>query len=348
MASSWTTYTPPSPSTRDVKSSNLVDNSHTVPSESVTSDASLVCTEMPHVLGRAKSNPSVSSVAPFTLTNESNAESASKAAPIFVSATSFGVKFREAGSPALSSVDLDKQHASTPLPAPHSPVSIDAEQTVPTSDGAGIAAAHLVGPILPMHQQVVKLQSPSSSSMFERDAFASLATKSPQAVAPISAADNVTPPSPSNPTTPYPISTGDISPTDSPNSGAPRSPTVNLTLTGSPEPGRGKPDRQPPKRSVTTGTAGTGSIVQSQYTDMVFEEVPRTHNLLSGLFTWILLAGFVVLPGTFSALEGIQSNSGEFEKVLHTIRHLPLYVHFFRPVGSRTMDLLLWHFVNGN
>jgi hypothetical protein len=62
---------------------------------------------------------------------------------------------------------------------------------------------------------------------------------------------------------------------------------------------------------------------------MVFEEVPRTHNLLSGLFTWILLAGFVVLPGTFSALEGIQSNSGEFEKVLHTIRHLPLYVHFF-------------------
>ena len=328
MASSWTTYTPPSPPIRDVRSSNLVDNSHAVPFESVTSDASLVCSEVPHVLGRVEPIPPVSSIAPFASTNESH-ESTSKAAPIFVSATSFGVKFREAGSPALSSVDLDKQHASTPLPAAHSPMSIDVEQTVPTSDGAGIAAAHPVGSILPMHKQVVELQSPSSSSMFERDPFASLSTKSPQAV---SAADSVTPPCNSNPTTPYPISTGDTSPTDSPNSGAPRSPTVNMTLTGSPEPGRGKPDRQPPKRSVTVGTAGTGSIVQSQYTDMVFEEVPRTHNLLSGLFTWILLAGFVVLPGTFSTLEGIQSNSGEFEKVLHTIRHLPLYVHFFRPV----------------
>jgi hypothetical protein len=70
---------------------------------------------------------------------------------------------------------------------------------------------------------------------------------------------------------------------------------------------------------------------------MVFEDVPRTHNLLSGLFTWILLAGFVVLPGTFSTLEGIQSNSGEFEKVLHTIHHLPLCVHFFR--SESTFDV---------
>jgi hypothetical protein len=62
---------------------------------------------------------------------------------------------------------------------------------------------------------------------------------------------------------------------------------------------------------------------------MVFEEVPRLHNLLSGLFTWILLAGFVVLPGTFSTLDGFQNKSGEFEKVLTTIHHLPLYVHFF-------------------
>jgi hypothetical protein len=77
---------------------------------------------------------------------------------------------------------------------------------------------------------------------------------------------------------------------------------------------------------------------------MVFEDVPRTHNLLSGLFTWILLAGFVVLPGTFSTLEGIQSKSGEFEKVLHTIRNLPLLIIAFGccGLGACGMCMLWW------
>ena len=313
MASPWTTYTPLPPPARDVKPSNLADNT-----------------------GHARHNPSVSSISPFTPANGSDTESIGKAAPVVVSATSFGFRFREAGPSTLTSVDPNKQHASTPLPAPHSPLSNDAEQHAPTLEGADIAAAHLVESIPPIHKQVVEPQSPSSSSMFERDVLASRLTKTTQAVAPISAANNETPPSPSNTTTPHPITTGDISFTSSPDTGASQSPTVNLTLTGSPEYGRGKYDKRVPKRSVTGGTSGTGSIVQSKYTDMVFEDVPRTHNLLSSLFTWILLAGFVVLPGTFSTLEGIQSNSSKFEKVLHTIRNLPLYVHFVRPVHSKT------------
>jgi hypothetical protein len=312
MASPWTTYTPHPLPTRDVKSSNLADNT-----------------------GHARHSPSVSSIVPFTSTNGSDTESIGKATPVVVSATSFGFRLREAGPSTLTSVDPDKQHASTPLPAPHSPLSNDAEQHAPTSEGTDIAAAHLVGSIPPIHKQVVEPQSLSSSSMFERDVLASHLTKPTPAVAPISAANNETPPSPSN-TTPYPITTGDISFTSSPDTGASQSPTVNLTLTRSLELGRGKSDKRVPKRSVTGGTSGTASIVQSKYTDMVFESVPRTHNLLSSLFTWILLAGFVVLPGTFSTLEGIQSNSGEFEKVLHTIRNLPLYVHSVRPVHSDT------------
>jgi hypothetical protein len=304
MASPWITYTPPhTPPPRDVQTSNLADNSHTVPSELIV---------------------------PF---NSANGTSTEKAAPILVSATSIGFEFREAGLSTRTSVD--KQHTSALLQTPHSPMSNDGERYRPTSEGADIAAAHLAGPT---HKHVGP-QLSLSSSTFEGDVFASSPTKTAHAVAPISAADNVTPPSPPDSTTPYAITTGDVGGiADSPNTRASQTPTVKLSLTQSPEHGRGgKPEKRPPKRYGTggssAGSTGSGSIsvVQSRYTDMVFEEVPRTHNLLSGLFTWTLLAGFVVLPGTFSTLAGIQSKSGEFEKVLHTINHLPLCVHFFRP-----------------
>lgn len=333
MASPWTTYAPHTgtPPPRDVQTSNLPDNSHTVPSELLVSDASLVSIDSAKrpALGRAGRNSSVSSIPPFNSTNGTRTESTGKAAPIFVSATSFGFEFREAGLSPRTSVD--RQHTSAMLQAPHSPVSNDGERYAPTSEGADIAAAHLAGPIPPTHRHVGP-QLSLSGSTFERDVLASSPTKNTHAVAPISAADSVTPSSPPDSTTPtptpYAITAGDVSITDSPNPGASQTPTVKLSLTQSPENGRGKSDRRRPKRLSTGGSAGSMSVVQSRYTDMVFEEVPRMHNLLSGVFTWILLAGFVVLPGTFSTLEAFQSKSGEFQKVLQSIHHLPLCVLF--------------------
>ncbi|KAI0002449.1 hypothetical protein BJV74DRAFT_765387 [Russula compacta] len=121
---------------------------------------------------------------------------------------------------------------------------------------------------------------------------------------------------------------------------------VNVT-TPNPDLERGKPDRHR-KRSATGGTSGSSSIVQSRYADMVFEEVPRMHNLLSGLFTWIVLAGFVVLPGTFSTLESFPTKSGELEKVLHDVQHLPLLVIAYGccGVGGLGMLLLWWRWAH--
>lgn len=48
--------------------------------------------------------------------------------------------------------------------------------------------------------------------------------------------------------------------------------------------------------------------------------------IFASIFTWILLAGFLVLPSSFSELESIETNSGELRKVLQAIRNLPLYV----------------------
>jgi len=100
------------------------------------------------------------------------------------------------------------------------------------------------------------------------------------------------------------------------------------------------------KRKVTGGSSGTPSV-QRSYTDVRLEEVPRLDCILSFIFTWLLLAGFVVLPGTFNTLEGIQSGSTQVEKVLHTIQHLPLLVIGYAccGVGGAGMCILWirWH-----
>jgi hypothetical protein len=44
----------------------------------------------------------------------------------------------------------------------------------------------------------------------------------------------------------------------------------------------------------------------TRYIDMLlqFDQIPQQHNILSGLFTWLFLAGFLFFPGTFTALRG--------------------------------------------
>jgi hypothetical protein len=48
----------------------------------------------------------------------------------------------------------------------------------------------------------------------------------------------------------------------------------------------------------------TSASVQTTYIRMLLElqRIPTTHNLLAGFFTWILLASYAVLPGTFTSL----------------------------------------------
>ena len=319
MASPLITCTPHTPPPRNDQTANLADNSHTGPSELVASDASLVSIDSAkrQAIGQAGHTPSVFSIPPFNSTNGTHTESTGKVAPILISATSFGFEFREARLSTRRSVD--KQHTSAPFQAPHFPVSSDGERYSPISKtDADISAAYLVGSILPIRKHVGP-QLPLSSSTSEGDVFASFPTKNIHAVAPISAAENVAPPSPSESSTPYAITTGDVSITSSPNPDASQTPTVKLSLTQSPEHRRGKSEKQPPRRPGSTvgraGSVGSGSIVQSRYVDMVFEQVPRTHNLLSGFFTWILLAGFVALPGTFITL----TESGELAKALKNV-----------------------------
>lgn len=350
MASPWTTYSPDSPPTGDVKHSEP-DTSHVANSTTVTlpvwngkatypdhadrardfptaslelveSDAKLACMGAPSVHGRIGPNSSATGV---TSTNGSPMETTGKTAPIVVS---LSVKFR----PAMSGF--------SPYGA-----NLLAQRTA-TSERPDNAVAHMIGSSLPTHNRVdgpqrsslpgmgdTKAQtahfgervatSPEPVSTLERHLFASAPITNSSATPPRPAATN-RPPSPLSITS-NPILTTDFNATSSFSNGASQATPPNVTLSPNLNRERDNQERRVPRRTVTEATSVSGgSIVKSQYTDMVFEEVPRVYSILSFFFTWILLAGFIVLPGTFNTLEGVDSTT--VKKVLHTIQHLPLYV----------------------
>ncbi|KAI0266417.1 hypothetical protein BC834DRAFT_823616, partial [Gloeopeniophorella convolvens] len=84
----------------------------------------------------------------------------------------------------------------------------------------------------------------------------------------------------------------------------------------------------------------------SRYMNMLLAQdaVPRLHNLLASFFTWILLAGFVVLPGTFSSLQQVPAGSGVERTVLHAVQNIPLLVigYICCAVGASGMCWLWW------
>lgn len=65
--------------------------------------------------------------------------------------------------------------------------------------------------------------------------------------------------------------------------------------------------------------------VQTRYMEMLLhlDQIPRVHNILASLFTWILLAGFLVIPGTFTSVQNSaafkDAAENERDKVAHAI-----------------------------
>lgn len=70
------------------------------------------------------------------------------------------------------------------------------------------------------------------------------------------------------------------------------------------------------------------SQANTRYMNMLLalDDIPQLHNIMAGFFTWILLAGFVLFPGTFTSLqeangEGLGSAG---VAILGAVQHLPL------------------------
>ena len=73
-------------------------------------------------------------------------------------------------------------------------------------------------------------------------------------------------------------------------------------------------------------------VIQTQYMSMLLQldRIPRTHNALASLFTWVLLAGYLVFPSTFTSLrnstkiKATAENSDAGEMIFHTVQNVPL------------------------
>ncbi|KAK4107059.1 hypothetical protein N656DRAFT_821906 [Canariomyces notabilis] len=69
----------------------------------------------------------------------------------------------------------------------------------------------------------------------------------------------------------------------------------------------------------------SSNMVYRQYQDMVVESyhVPYKYNIAAGLSSWILLASFILFPGTFTSLEQHQ-DSGAGKALYHFAQRIPL------------------------
>lgn len=56
------------------------------------------------------------------------------------------------------------------------------------------------------------------------------------------------------------------------------------------------------------------------------DTIPRFHTILAASFTWILLAGFLVFPGTFTSLQKLEAKDGDEtgKRVLEAVKNVKL------------------------
>ena len=106
---------------------------------------------------------------------------------------------------------------------------------------------------------------------------------------------------------------------------------VDIQQVNAPAPAPSDPERGgADTRSHTGSMKGRVRQAMTRYDDMVLatDRVPFWNNILSGFFSWLVLASFLTLPGSFSSLDEVQTPSGTLTNVLHAVRNLPLYVPF--------------------
>ncbi|KAJ7111929.1 hypothetical protein C8R44DRAFT_833240 [Mycena epipterygia] len=91
--------------------------------------------------------------------------------------------------------------------------------------------------------------------------------------------------------------------------------------------------RPPPQRSI--------SQMDTKYVNMLLAPV---YNILASFFTWILLAGFVLFPGTFTNLQTNNELSAIGVTAVNVIKHLSLYVITWVCTGIGAAGMLwLWY-----
>ncbi|KXN85969.1 hypothetical protein AN958_10640 [Leucoagaricus sp. SymC.cos] len=107
------------------------------------------------------------------------------------------------------------------------------------------------------------------------------------------------------------------------------------------------PSQQP--RTLAEEKAQYNAIppnARSQYMQMLLalDDIPMIYNLSASFFTWILLAGFILFPGTFTSLQSANLGNGIPAALVNRIANLPLFVVAFicTGIGVFGMGYLWW------
>lgn len=96
---------------------------------------------------------------------------------------------------------------------------------------------------------------------------------------------------------------------------------------------------------------GRQNSVQTRYVSMLLDldTIPRMHNIMASFFCWILLAGFVIFPATFTSLSalGITDHFGsdpQASQFFKSVKHVSLlYIaSFCSGIGATGMIWLWW------
>ncbi|KAF3762817.1 hypothetical protein M406DRAFT_357598 [Cryphonectria parasitica EP155] len=87
--------------------------------------------------------------------------------------------------------------------------------------------------------------------------------------------------------------------------------------------------------------------VQTQYMEMLLslDKIPRFHNILASFFGWLLLAGFVVFPGTFTNIQELSADPTlaghpDAAAILNDVQNLPLVIVAAIVCGIGTFGLI--------
>ncbi|KAF8811103.1 hypothetical protein BYT27DRAFT_6454903 [Phlegmacium glaucopus] len=90
---------------------------------------------------------------------------------------------------------------------------------------------------------------------------------------------------------------------------------------------------------------GTPSQMDTQYVNMLLalDDIPTMYNLFAGFFSWIFLAGFILLPGTFTSLKSLDTSNQIGQRLVRVVTSIPLLVIGWLCTGIGAAGMLwLW------
>ncbi|KAH7915554.1 hypothetical protein BJ138DRAFT_1141585 [Hygrophoropsis aurantiaca] len=126
------------------------------------------------------------------------------------------------------------------------------------------------------------------------------------------------------------------------------------TKESEPEPLRSTPAKDIHAKDIhrtqrPTLPASSSSQTQTRYVNMLLalDDIPTYFNMLASFFTWILLAGFILFPGTFANLQQQQLADTEAQ-ILNVVTEVPLYIIAWicTGIGAAGMVWLWWRWMN--